>query len=48
VRIEGLPGTYKVVDTMAARWTDRVDIYMGKDVDAAREWGRQEVRIHWN
>jgi 3D (Asp-Asp-Asp) domain-containing protein len=32
---------------MAARWTRKIDIYMGDDVSAAREWGVREVRIRW-
>ncbi len=47
VRIEGLPGVYVVLDKMNKRWENRIDIYMGVDVEKAREWGRQEVRIVW-
>jgi 3D (Asp-Asp-Asp) domain-containing protein len=47
VRIEGLPGEYTVLDKMGRRWRKRVDIYMGQDVRAARQWGRRQVRIHW-
>ncbi len=47
VEIEGLPGTYRVLDKMNARWHKRIDIYMGKDIAAAREWGRQKVTIYW-
>lgn len=47
VRIEGLPGEYAVLDKMARRWRRRIDIYMGKDLEAARAWGVREVRIHW-
>ena len=47
VHIEGLPGEYLVLDKMAARWTKRIDIYMGVDVKAARAWGVRQVRIHW-
>jgi 3D (Asp-Asp-Asp) domain-containing protein len=47
VRIEGLPGEYRVLDKMARRWTRKIDIYMGNDVDAARTWGVREVRIYW-
>jgi 3D (Asp-Asp-Asp) domain-containing protein len=47
VRIEGLPGTYVVLDRMGHRWRKRIDIYMGHDVRAARQWGRRQVRIHW-
>lgn len=47
VRIEGLPGEYTVLDKMPARWKRKIDIYMGEDVSAAREWGKREVRIRW-
>ena len=45
VTIEGLKGTYLVKDKMHRRWRNKIDIYMGKDVKAAREWGRKKVRI---
>lgn len=48
VKIEGKQGTYRVLDKMSARWRDRIDIYMGKDIAAARQWGKQQVRIYWN
>jgi 3D (Asp-Asp-Asp) domain-containing protein len=47
VSIEGMPGEYRVLDKMNGRWSKRIDIYMGNDVDAAITWGRREVRIHW-
>ena len=47
VRIEGLKGAYTVVDLTAARHKKLIDIYMGKDVKAARQWGVQEVEIVW-
>lgn len=42
VKIEGLPGVYVVRDKMGARWRNKIDIYMGKDVTAARQWGVQD------
>jgi 3D (Asp-Asp-Asp) domain-containing protein len=45
VRIEGLDGTYTVLDRMASRHRNRIDIYMGLDVQAARDWGLQQVTI---
>jgi 3D (Asp-Asp-Asp) domain-containing protein len=48
VRIDGLPGRYVVRDKMAKRWKQKIDIYMGNDVDAARRWGRRTVTIRWN
>ena len=47
VRIDGLPGRYRVLDKTAARWTRRIDIYMGVDREAALAWGKREVRIRW-
>ncbi|MCB1907550.1 MAG: lipoprotein [Rhodocyclaceae bacterium] len=47
VRIEGLDGTYVVRDKMNRRWRRRIDIYMGRDRDAARDWGVREVEILW-
>lgn len=48
VRIEGLEGEYVVRDKMSKRWEKKIDIYMGNDVAAAREWGKREVTIHWS
>lgn len=47
VKIEGLKGTYRVVDKMNKRWTQRIDIYMGNKVEKAKEWGKQDVTISW-
>ena len=48
VTIEGLPGTYIVRDKMNKRWNDKIDIYMGLDEEAAKEWGKRTVTISWN
>ena len=40
-------GPYLVLDKMAKRWTDRIDIYYGTDVKAALKWGKRRVRISW-
>ncbi len=47
VSIDGLDGTYKVLDKMNRRWTKKIDIYMGVNEAKAREWGKQEVTIRW-
>lgn len=47
VSIEGLEGTYLVLDLMNRRWTKKIDLYMGTDVEKAEEWGNQEVTISW-
>jgi 3D (Asp-Asp-Asp) domain-containing protein len=45
VKIEGLEGVYFVKDKMHSRWTNKIDIYMGVDVKAAKQWGRRRVCI---
>lgn len=47
VRIRGLEGEYVVMDRMPSRWSQKIDIYMGVDVRAARNWGIREVEISW-
>ena len=47
VRIEGLRGEWIVRDRMPRRWKRRIDIFMGEDVEAALDFGRRRVRIHW-
>ena len=47
VRIEGLPGEWVVLDRMPSRWTRRIDVYLGKDVRSAREFGKRELQISW-
>ena len=47
VEIEGLSGTWTVLDRTASRHRNRIDIYMGVDVEAAREWGIREVVVRW-
>lgn len=47
VRIEGLEGTYTVLDKMNKRWKKKIDIYMGNDTKKAKEWGKRKVVIYW-
>lgn len=47
VRIEGLEGEYRVLDKMNKRWSEKIDIFMGVDQQAAREWGKRTVTISW-
>ena len=47
VRIDGLDGEFVVLDRMPSRWHKKIDIYMGNDVRAARNWGIREVVIRW-
>ena len=32
---------------MNKRWKNRIDIYMGTDVKAAKKWGRKKVSIKY-
>lgn len=45
IKISGLPGEYVVMDKMNKRWKRKIDIYMGKDIRAAKKWGRRTVTI---
>jgi 3D (Asp-Asp-Asp) domain-containing protein len=47
IRIDGVDGEWEVGDRTAKQWTRRIDLYMGDDVDAARAFGKRQVRIHW-
>lgn len=47
VEIEGLLGRYKVLDKTNSRLNRTIDIYMGTDLEAAREWGVRELRVTW-
>lgn len=47
VKIEGLEGIYIVKDKMHHRWTNKIDVYMGTEVKAAKEWGRKKVTIQY-
>jgi len=47
VKIEGFEGIFLVKDKMHFRWRNRIDIYMGTDVAAAREWGKKKLKIQY-
>lgn len=47
VKIEGFDGIYIVNDKMHSKWRNKIDIYFGKDVQAARKWGRRKVKIEY-
>jgi 3D (Asp-Asp-Asp) domain-containing protein len=42
-----MEGAWTVGDLTARRHKQRIDIYMGRDIKAARQWGVQEVEIKW-
>ena len=47
VVIEGFEGLYLVKDKMHHKWRNKIDIYMGTDIEAARQWGRRKVCIDY-
>ncbi|MCF4101523.1 3D domain-containing protein [Gillisia sp. M10.2A] len=47
VRIEGLEGVFFVKDKMHHRWKNKIDIYMGNNIQKAKKWGRKRVHIHY-
>ena len=47
VKIEGFEGIYLVKDKMHSKWENRIDIYMGVDVQMAKTWGRKKVTIQY-
>lgn len=47
VIIEGFEGVYLVKDKMHRKWRNHIDIYMGNDLEAAKQWGRRKVCIDY-
>ena len=47
VKIDTFEGVYLVKDKMHSRWKNRIDIYMGDNVEKAKEWGRRKVTIKY-
>ncbi|MEQ8581554.1 MAG: 3D domain-containing protein [Marinoscillum sp.] len=47
VKIEGMEGIFLVKDKMHPRWTKKIDIYMGEDIQKALIWGVRPVKIYY-
>lgn len=47
VKINGFDSIFFVKDRMHRRWKNKIDIYMGTDVKAAKKWGRKKVSISY-
>ena len=45
IKIEGFDSIFLVKDKMHYRWRNKIDIYMGENVDKAREFGRKKLNI---
>ncbi|MFK8021866.1 MAG: hypothetical protein AB8B86_19055 [Pseudomonadales bacterium] len=48
VTIDGMPGTFLVRDKLNKRFSKRIDIYMGTDLKAARQFGKKMKTIRWS
>ena len=47
IKIEGFDSIFLVRDKMHRRWRNRIDIYMGTDIQKAKNWGRQKLTIQY-
>lgn len=47
VKIKGFDSVFFVKDRMHRRWRNKIDIYMGTDIKAAKNWGRKKVSISY-
>jgi 3D (Asp-Asp-Asp) domain-containing protein len=47
VKIKGFDSIFFVKDRMHRRWKNKIDIYMGTDIKAAKRWGRKKVSISY-
>lgn len=47
IKIEGFGDIFLVKDKMHRRWRNRIDIYMGTDIQKARAWGRKKLTIQY-
>jgi len=47
VFIKELNDTFLVKDKMNRRWRKKIDLYMGKDIQKAREFGKKKLTIVW-
>ena len=47
VKIKGFDSVFFVKDRMHFRWKNKIDIYMGTDIKAAKKWGRKKVSISY-
>lgn len=47
IKIEGFDSIYLVKDKMHRRKRKQIDIYMGKDIRKARQWGVKRLKIQY-
>ena len=47
IKINGFDSIFTVKDKMHSKWNSSIDIYMGVDVEKAKEWGRKKILIEY-
>ncbi|MFD1095885.1 3D domain-containing protein [Salegentibacter chungangensis] len=47
VKIQGFDGVFLVKDKMHYRWKNKIDIYMGEDIQKARNFGRKKLCVYF-
>ncbi len=47
VKISGLEGVYLVKDKMNKKWKKKIDIFMGTNIQKAKEWGVKKVVLSY-
>lgn len=47
VTIEGVSSGFVVTDHLPGKHRNHIDIFVGKDVQMAKEWSRRKVKITW-
>ncbi|MFP5221589.1 MAG: hypothetical protein ACLGSA_04810 [Acidobacteriota bacterium] len=47
VTIEGVSSGFVVTDRVPGKHRNHIDIYVGDDVQMAKEWSRRKVKITW-
>lgn len=46
VKIEGFDAIFLVKDKMNRKWRNRIDIYMGNDVERAQRFGKKKLHLY--
>ncbi|UAB83341.1 3D domain-containing protein [Zunongwangia sp. SCSIO 43204] len=47
IKIQGFDSIFTIKDKMHYRWRKRVDIFMGKDIQKAKNFGRKKLEIYY-
>ncbi len=47
IKIVGIDSIFLVKDKMHPRWKNQIDIYMGEDVEKAKNWGKRKLVVQY-